>query len=193
MKKLIVGLGNPGPKYTGTRHNAGYMVITRLAKEWGVTAKFEPKLASMVGEARLDGQKVVLAEPTTFMNLSGEAVAKLLNWYKLTPEDMVVVYDELAIPLGTVRVRPDGSAAGHNGIKSIIQHVGHQKWDRVRVGVGPMPPGWKMADFVLGKFAPGEQKALEEGLTLATEATVCVVRHGVDPAMAAYNGLKPAL
>lgn len=193
MKKLIVGLGNPGPQYAGTRHNAGFMVVSRLAKEWNVTAKFESKLGAMVGEARLDGQKLVLAEPTTFMNLSGEAVARLLNWYKLTPADMVVVYDELAIPLGTIRVRPDGSAAGHNGIKSIIQHVGGPVWDRVRVGVGPMPPGWKMADFVLGKFPPQDQKLLDQALTVAAEATVCVVRHGVTQAMADYNGLKPAL
>ena len=191
--KLIVGLGNPGPKYTGTRHNAGFMVISRLAKEWNVTAKLETKLQAMVGEGRLDGEKVILAEPVTYMNLSGESVAKLLNWYKLTPADLIVVYDEIAIPLGTIRVRPDGSAAGHNGIKSIIQHTGTQAWDRVRVGVGPLPPNWKMADFVLSKFAPGERDALEQALVVAAEATVCVARHGAEKAMAAYNGLKPAL
>lgn len=191
--KLIVGLGNPGPKYAGTRHNAGFMVISRLGKEWNVNAKLETKLQAVVGEARLDGEKVILAEPITYMNLSGEAVSKLLNWYKLTPADLIVVYDEIALPLGTIRVRPDGSAAGHNGVKSIIQHTGTQSWDRVRVGVGPLPPNWKMADYVLGKFAGSEQKALEEALTMAAEATVCVVRHGVEKAMADYNGLKPAL
>ncbi|MFN3431789.1 MAG: aminoacyl-tRNA hydrolase, partial [Candidatus Sericytochromatia bacterium] len=95
--KLIVGLGNPGPKYTGTRHNAGFMVISRLAKEWNVNAKLETRLQAMVGEGRLDGEKVILAEPVTYMNLSGEAVAKLLSWYKLTPADLIVVYDEIAI------------------------------------------------------------------------------------------------
>lgn len=193
MPKLIVGLGNPGPKYAGTRHNAGFMVISKLAKEWGVTAKLDTKLQAMVGEGRLDGEKIVLAEPITFMNLSGESVAKLLNWYKLTPADMVVVYDEVALPLGTIRVRPDGSAAGHNGIKSIIQHVGGQQWNRVRVGIGPVPPGWKMADFVLARFASDEQKTLEQTLQVAAEAAVCVLRHGVEKAMADYNGLKPAL
>lgn len=191
--KLIVGLGNPGPKYSGTRHNAGFMVVERLAKEWGATGRLETKLQAVVGEARLNGEKVILAQPTTFMNLSGEAVSKLLHWYKLTVADLIVVYDDFAIPLGAVRVRPDGSAGGHNGITSILQHGGGQKFDRVRVGIGPVPPGWKTPDFVLGRFAPGEQKALEEGLLLAAEATVCVMHHGVEKAMQAYNGVKPAL
>lgn len=191
--KLLVGLGNPGAQYASTRHNAGFMVVERLAAEWGATFKPETRFQSQVAEARLFGDKVILAMPTTYMNLSGQAVSKLLHWYKLTPADMVVIYDDFAIPLGAVRVRPDGSAGGHNGISSLIQHTGGPKFDRVRVGIGPVPPGWKTADFVLGRFTPGEKAALDKGLELAAEATVCVMRHGVEQAMQSYNGLKPAL
>lgn len=191
--KLVVGLGNPGSQYTHTRHNAGFMVVERLAREWGASARPEPKLQAVVGEGRLDGEKIILAQPTTFMNLSGEAVSKLLNWYKLGLAELVVVYDDFALPLGSVRVRPDGSAGGHNGISSILRHTSTQQFARVRVGIGPVPPGWKTPDFVLGRFKGEEQKALETGLMAADEAVVCVLRHGVDKAMAAYNGLKPAL
>lgn len=190
--KLVVGLGNPGSQYVHTRHNAGFMVVEKLASEWGVTLKPESKFQALVGEGRLNGEKVILAEPTTYMNLSGEAVSKLLSWYKLTAKDLVIVYDDFAIPLGSVRVRPDGSAGGHNGISSLIQHLKSPVFDRVRVGIGPLPPGWKTPDFVLGRFASGEQTQLAEGLLRSAEATVCVLRHGVDKAMQDYNGLKPA-
>lgn len=192
--KLVVGLGNPGSQYSGTRHNAGFMVIERLARDLGVNARQETKLQAMVAEARLDGDKLILVQPTTFMNLSGEAVAKLLNWYKLTPKDLVVVYDDFALPLGQLRVRPEGSAGGHNGISSLIQHLGGKAaFDRVRVGIGPVPPGWKTADFVLGRFSPDERKLLDDTIPRAVEATLCVFRHGVERAMQVYNGAKPAL
>lgn len=192
--KLVVGLGNPGPQYSGTRHNAGFMVIERLGRELGASGRQEARLQAMVAEARLDGDKLVLAQPTTFMNLSGEAIAKLLNWYKLTAKDLVVVYDDFALPLGQLRIRPDGSAGGHNGISSTIQHLGGKNiFDRVRVGIGPVPPGWKTADFVLGRFSPDERKLLDESVSRAADAAVCVVRHGVERAMQDYNGGKPAL
>lgn len=191
--KLLVGLGNPGKEYAGTRHNAGFMVVERLAREWGVTGRPESKFQAVVGEGRLNGEKILVAQPTTFMNLSGEAVSKLLSWYKLTAQDVLVVYDDFALPLGQVRVRPDGSAGGHNGITSLIRHLGTQRFDRVKVGIGPVPPGWKTADFVLGRFAPGEQTLLEQGLSRASEACICALCHGVEKAMLEYNGLKPAL
>jgi PTH1 family peptidyl-tRNA hydrolase len=191
--KLVVGLGNPGPQYSGTRHNAGFMVVEHLARALGSNGRQESRLQALVAEARLDGDKVVLAQPLTFMNLSGEAVSKLLNWYKLTPKDLVVVYDDFAIPFGQLRVRPDGSAGGHNGISSLIQHFGKPFFDRVRVGIGPLPPGWKTPDFVLGRFSPEERKTLDESITRAADATLCVVRHGVERAMQDYNGVNPAL
>lgn len=192
--KLVVGLGNPGPQYAGTRHNAGFMVIERLGRDLGASAKQESRFQSMVAEARLDGDKLILAQPLTYMNLSGEAIAKLLSWYKLTAKDLIVVYDDFAIPVGQLRVRPDGSAGGHNGISSTIQHLGGKNvFDRVRVGIGPVPPGWKTADFVLGRFAPNERDAVETSVSRAAEATICVVRHGVERAMQEYNGVRPAL
>ena len=191
--KLVVGLGNPGPKYEATRHNAGFMVVQKLARELGASGKPQSKLQAVVGEGRLDGAKIILAQPTTYMNLSGEAVSKLLHWYKLTPKDLIVVYDDFAIPLGAVRVRPDGSAGGHNGISSLLQHLKTPLWDRVRVGIGPLPPGWRMPDFVLGRFGPDERPVLDRGVELGGEAVLSVARHGVEQAMQTYNGLKPAL
>lgn len=192
--KLVVGLGNPGPQYGGTRHNAGFMVVEQLARDLGATLKQEGRFNAAVGEGRLDGDKVVLAMPLTYMNLSGEAVSKLLSWYKLTARDVVVVYDDFALPLDQLRVRPDGSAGGHNGISSLIQHFGGKNvFDRVRVGIGPVPPGWKTADFVLGRFSPEERKRLDETIPRACEAVICVVRHGVEQAMQQYNGARPAL
>ncbi|MDB5098561.1 MAG: peptidyl-tRNA hydrolase [Cyanobacteria bacterium RYN_339] len=192
--KLVVGLGNPGLQYGGTRHNAGYMVVEQLARDLGATLKQESRFNAAVGEGRLAGEKVILAEPLTYMNLSGEAVSKLLSWYKLTAKDLVVVYDDFALALGQLRVRPDGTAGGHNGIASLIQHQGGKNvFDRVRVGIGPVPPGWKTADFVLGRFSPDERKQLDETIPRACQATICVVRHGVDMAMQEYNGSKPAL
>lgn len=192
--KLVVGLGNPGPQYSGTRHNAGFMVIERLARELGASARQETKLQAMVAEARDGSDKIILAQPTTYMNLSGEAIAKLLNWYKLTAKDLVVVYDDFALPFGQLRVRPDGSAGGHNGIKSTIQHLGGKPlFDRVRVGIGPVPPGWQVTNFVLGQFGPDEKKGLDDLLSRSVEATLCVVRHGVERAMQDYNGVKPTL
>lgn len=192
--KLVVGLGNPGPQYSGTRHNAGFMVIERMARELGASARQETKLQAMVAEARDGSDKLILAQPTTYMNLSGEAIAKLLNWYKLTAKDLVVVYDDFALPFGQLRVRPDGSAGGHNGIKSTIQHLGGKPlFDRVRVGIGPVPPGWQVTNFVLGQFGPDEKKGLDDLLSRSVEATLCVVRHGVERAMQDYNGVKPTL
>lgn len=191
--KLVVGLGNPGPEYAGTRHNVGFMVVERLAREWGADGRVESRLQAVVGEGRLGGEKIVLAQPTTFMNLSGEAVSKLLHWYKLKAGDLVVVYDDFALPLGELRVRPDGSAGGHNGIKSLIQHLGGQNFDRVRVGIGPVPTGWKTPDFVLGRFKTEEKPLLELAIAAAAEAVACVARHGVERAMAAYNGQNLAL
>ncbi|HEY9722721.1 MAG TPA: aminoacyl-tRNA hydrolase [Oscillatoriaceae cyanobacterium] len=191
--KLVVGLGNPGPEYAGTRHNVGFMVVERLGREWGASGRTEARLQSVVGEGRLNGEKIILAQPTTFMNLSGESVSKLLHWYKLKASDLVVVYDDFALPLGQLRVRPDGSAGGHNGIRSLIQHLGGQNFDRVRVGIGPVPAGWKTPDFVLGRFKNEEKPLLDKAIASAAEAVECVARHGVEQAMAAYNGQKLAL
>ena len=190
--KLVVGLGNPGQEYGGTRHNVGFMVVAKLARDFGVTAKQDAKFNAMVAVGNDSGHKLLLAQPLTYMNLSGEAVARLLHWHKLKASDLVIVYDDFSLPYGQLRVRPDGSAGGHNGIKSLIQHVG-QKFDRVKIGIGPVPPGRDVSSFVLGRFTPEEQKSLDDTVSLAGEAAMCVVRHGVERAMATYNGGKAAL
>lgn len=191
--KIIVGLGNPGPEYENTRHNVGFAVVQHLAKDLGASGKHQAKLEAVVAEARYKGEKLILAQPTTYMNLSGNAVAKLLNWYKLGPADVVIVYDDFAIPLGQLRVRPEGSSGGHNGITSLIQCLGGPKFDRVRIGIGPLPPGWRMPDFVLGRFKPDERETLQAALSRSAEAALCVVDHGIERAMQAYNGGQPAL
>lgn len=191
--KLVVGLGNPGNEYADTRHNVGWLVLDKVAAEIGAAElRLDKKFRADIGEGRYAGDKVLLVKPQTYMNLSGESVGALMRFHKLTPKDVLVVYDDLAIPIATVRVRPDGSAGGHNGIKSLIQHFSTMVFDRVRVGVGPQPPGVKSEVFVLGKWAPGERLLLPETLTLGTEATLSVLRHGVEKAQQAYNGRKPA-
>lgn len=185
--KVIVGLGNPGKQYEETRHNAGFMVVERLARSMGVVGKHESRFEAMVGEGRLGTEKVLLVEPLTFMNLSGRAVQKVLHFYKLTPDDLVVVFDDFAIALGQVRVRTTGSAGGHNGISSIIQSLNTQNFPRVRVGVGPLPPGSSTTKFVLDKFSTAERPLLEQGLEAGVGAVETAIKDGFTAAMQKYN------
>lgn len=185
--KVVVGLGNPGKQYEETRHNAGYMVVERLAKAWGVDGKHESRFEAMVGEGRFGTEKVLLVEPLTYMNLSGRAIQKVLHFYKLTPDDLLVVYDDFAIALGQVRVRTSGSAGGHNGISSIIQSLNTQAFPRVRVGVGPLPPGSSTTKFVLDRFSKAEQPELEQGLEAACGAVELALKESFTAAMQKYN------
>ena len=190
--KVIVGLGNPGKQYEETRHNAGFMVIERLAKAWGAEARLESKFEALVAEAHFGGQKVILVEPLTYMNLSGRAVQKILQFYKLTADDLLVVYDDFALPLGAIRIRIQGSAGGHNGISSIIQCLGTQIFSRLRVGVGPLPPRWSTKDFVLSRFAPSERDTLDQGLNDAVIAVETALTKGYSEAMNRFNATAKA-
>lgn len=191
--KLVVGLGNPGPEYADTRHNVGWPVLEAVARDLGAGEfRLDKKFRAEIAEARRGGDKILLIKPQTYMNLSGEAVGAIMRFNKLTPRDVLVVYDDLAIPLGTVRIRPDGSAGGHNGIKSLIQHLGTQVFDRVRVGIGPQPAGVPSERFVLAKWTPTERQLLPESVALGAEATLGVLRLGVEKAQTTYNGRKPA-
>lgn len=191
--KLVVGLGNPGTQYADTRHNVGWLVLEKVQAEVGASEfRMDKKFGAEIAEGRYAGDKVLLIKPMTYMNLSGEPTGAIMRFHKLTPKDVLIVYDDLAIPMATVRVRPDGSAGGHNGIKSLIQHFSTQVFDRVRVGIGPQPPGVKSEVFVLGKWAPGERLLLPETVQLGVEATLSVLRHGVEKAQQSYNGRKPA-
>ncbi len=185
--KVVVGLGNPGKQYEETRHNAGFMVVERLARSWGVEGKPESRFEAMVGEGRVGTEKVILVEPLTYMNLSGRAIQKVLHFYKLTPDDLLVVYDDFAIALGQVRVRTSGSAGGHNGISSIIQSLNTQSFPRIRVGVGPLPPGASTTKFVLDKFSKADGPLLEQGLDAAAGAVELAIRDGFTAAMQKYN------
>lgn len=185
--KVVVGLGNPGKQYEGTRHNAGFMVVERLSRAWGVKGKLDTRFEALVGEGHFGSEKVLLVEPLTFMNLSGRAVQKILHFYKLTPDDLLVVYDDFAIALGTVRIRTSGSAGGHNGLQSLVSCLATQAFPRIRVGIGPMPPRWAMTDFVLGKFSKEEGPDLERGLDQACEAVEVALKVSLQEAMQRFN------
>ena len=183
---IIVGLGNPGREYAGTRHNIGFDVITRLSDDYNIPLDFK-KHKALCGRGCIEGEKVLLAQPQTFMNLSGESVRELMDYYKISNEEIIIVYDDISLDVGQLRVRPKGSAGGHNGIKSIIQHMGTQEFPRVRVGVGDKPRGWDLADYVLGHFSAEEEKEVREALGRAADACKKIITDGVEEAMNEFN------
>ena len=184
---LIVGLGNPTKQYEKTRHNIGFDVIDALSDKYNISVS-EKKHKALCGKGVIEGVKVVLAKPQTFMNLSGESVAELLNYYKLDPEtEMLVVYDDISLEPGNIRIRKKGSAGGHNGIKNIIAQTGTQNFMRIKVGVGEKPKGWDLADYVLGHFEKEDRVKVEEAIVHAIEATGLMVNGDVDKAMNDYN------
>ena len=187
--KLIVGLGNPGPKYRGTRHNIGFAVVDELASRRG--AAFESSAVDAL-VARVRGEApLLIAKPLTFMNLSGEAVGGLLRYYKIEVGDLLVVVDEVQLPLGKLRARPRGSAGGHNGLKSVIQHVGDE-FGRLRLGVGRGDARRDLADHVLARFEKDEASEVERMITRAADATDMFVTAGIAAVMNQFNGGDPA-
>lgn len=187
---VIVGLGNPEKKYDGTRHNIGFAVIDALADKYNISIK-DKKHKALCGTGVIEGVKVMLVKPLTYMNLSGDSVADVMNFYKLDPEeDMLVVYDDISLAPGNIRVRKKGSAGGHNGIKSIIARCGTQNFMRVKVGVGEKPEGWDLADHVLGHFSDEDSKLVREAIDDAIGAIVMMSRGDVDQAMNNYNAKK---
>ena len=185
---LFVFLGNPGPRYAGTRHNAGFMVGEALSKSLGVKIN-RARWRALTATADVSGHKVLLMLPQTLMNLSGEAVGPAAKFYKLPPERVLVFSDEMALPPGSVRIRTGGSAGGHNGLKSIIQHLGTDQFPRIKVGVGQKPhPDYDMADWVLSKFAGEDLKTITEAIRKAADAVECLIQEGPDKAMNRFNG-----
>jgi PTH1 family peptidyl-tRNA hydrolase len=184
--KIIAGLGNPGPKYRHTRHNLGFEVIDLLAERLGVQLDRE-KGQGLVAEAFHAGQKLLLVKPLTFMNRSGECLAALARNRVDTPEEVMVVADDIHLPLGRVRIRRGGSAGGHNGLKSVIERLGSPGFPRVRLGVGQECHDRDLADYVLAKFYPGEWPVVREVTDLAAGAVLCWLEHGVDQAMNQFN------
>ena len=184
---VIVGLGNPGKKYETTRHNAGFLAIDALAEKYGINVT-EKKHKALCGSGYIEGVKVILVKPQTFMNLSGESVREVLDFYKLDPEEeMVVLYDDISLAPGNIRIRKKGSAGGHNGIKSIIAHAGTQNFMRVKIGVGEKPSGWDLADYVLGHFSEEDRTKLNEVMQDILTAAVLISQGDADKAMNDFN------
>jgi PTH1 family peptidyl-tRNA hydrolase len=192
--KAIVGLGNPGKAYEGTRHNVGFAVLNELQTrsripDWQTGPG--PAEALYCVWRRSDDEPVVLAKPVTFMNASGEAVGALLRWFKIDPAELLVVVDEVQLPLGRLRLRPSGSAGGHNGLKSVIAHVG-EDFARLRLGVGRGDPKWDLADHVLSRFAADERPVVTAMIEKAADAVQVFVSDGIQPAMNRFNAANDA-
>ena len=186
---IIVGLGNPSKQYEGTRHNAGFMTLDVLADRYNIDIS-EKKHKALCGKGVIEGNKVVLLKPQTFMNLSGESVRAAADFYKVAPEEIIVIYDDISLGPGQLRVRKKGSAGGHNGMKNIIAHLGTQDFPRIRVGVGEKPAGMDLADYVLGRFSKGERELLEEAFKEGARAAVAILCDGIESAMNQFNGKK---
>ena len=187
---IIAGLGNPGRKYDGSRHNVGFDVIDELVDRFRISGPVRFG-KSMTGKGVIGGRKVILMKPLTYMNLSGEAVQEIVSYYKVDPADhLIVISDDIDLPVGHLRIRKKGSAGSHNGLENIILHLGAQDFIRIRVGVGDKPEGWDLADHVLAKITGPEKTAIEEAERAAAKAAAAIITDGVDKAMNRYNTAK---
>jgi PTH1 family peptidyl-tRNA hydrolase len=182
----IIGLGNPGMQYETTRHNVGFEVIERLAYENRIDIN-KKKHHAIIGEGVIGGQKVILAKPQTYMNLSGQTVIEIMNWYKLDRNNIIIIYDDVSLPIGQLRIRTQGSAGGHNGIKNIIARLNSQEFLRIKIGVGEKPLGWDLADYVLSRFTKEEIKEMVGSIKIASDAIETILREGNAYAMNKYN------
>ena len=188
--KLVVGLGNPGSEYRDTRHNVGFLVADEIARRWRLSDAWREKFAALHVRTTVGDQAVIVAKPLTFMNLSGQAVAGLAAFYQIDPVDVLVVTDDVALPLGRLRARPEGGAGGHNGLKSIIQHLGTQAFPRVRVGVGRGDDRRDLADYVLGRFEAGERETVSAAVLRAADAAERFLSDGIERVMSAFNAAE---
>lgn len=184
---IIVGLGNPGKDYANTRHNIGFDVIDKLAETENISV-LEKKHKAIIGKGYIDGQKVILVKPQTYMNLSGESVREAIDYYKVDEkEELIVISDDISLSPGQIRIRKKGSAGGHNGLKNIIQHLGHDEFQRIKMGVGEKPKGYDLADYVLGHFTAEERKIMDKAAAEAAQAIKMMMQSGADAAMNVYN------
>lgn len=184
---IIVGLGNPTKEYDNTRHNIGFAAIDMLADKYGINIT-EVKHKALIGKGVINGNKVILVKPMTYMNLSGEAVRAVIDYYKVDEEEeLLVIYDDISLDVGQLRVRKKGSAGGHNGIKNIIAHLGHDTFQRIKIGVGEKPKGYDLADYVLGHFSKEDLATLKEGMERVDGAVTLMLQGDIDEAMNRYN------
>ena len=184
---IIAGLGNPTAQYEGTRHNVGFDVIDALAAKYNISVDGRQSRA-FIGKGVIEGQKVILVKPQTYMNLSGESIRGITDYYKVDEEEeLIVIYDDISLDVGQLRIRTKGSAGGHNGIKNIIAHLGHNVFPRIKVGVGEKPKQFDLADYVLSRFSKAEREQMEEGYKKAVQAIEMILRGDIDTAMNEYN------
>ena len=187
---LIVGLGNPGKEYQNTRHNIGFDVIETLAEQERIPV-LEKKHKALIGKGYIGGQKVILVKPHTYMNLSGESVRELIDYYKVDEkEELIVISDDISLDVGQLRLRKKGSAGGHNGLKNIIQHLGHDEFKRIKMGVGEKPKNYDLADYVLGHFTQDERKIMDEAAKDAADAVRMLLVEEIEDVMNKYNRKK---
>ena len=182
---IIVGLGNPGKQYENTRHNMGFLAVDLLAEKYNIDVN-KIKFKALVGEGRIAGQKVLLVKPQTYMNLSGEAVRQAMDFYKIDPEELIVIYDDIDIPTGTFRIRKKGSPGTHNGMRNIFQHIQTNDFPRIRVGIGSGKKD-NLAGYVTGGISKSEQEILADVLKSSADAAACIIEKGIDKAMNEYN------
>lgn len=183
--KIVVGLGNPGQEYSTTRHNVGFMVIDELAHHWGINT-WKNRKEALVAEYR-GGEQVILVKPQTYMNLSGVAVGELARWYKVPVEDIIVIFDDMDLPTGRLRLRMKGGSGGHRGIESLLTHLDKDSFPRVRIGIGRPPTGWQVVDYVLSRFTTEEGPLLTAAIEKAVAAVECIVNQGLNKAMNLHN------
>lgn len=186
---LIVGLGNPGAEYSRTRHNAGFMVVEGLARRWGACWDYEKKFQARAARSELKARKVLLAQPQTYMNCSGEAVQAITSFYRIPPERMLVLVDDADLPLGSIRLRPGGSAGGHHGLESIERCLGTRDYPRLRIGIGRMDERREIAGHVLGRFSSTEAALADKVLLVAADQAECWLENGLQKAMSRFNGV----
>ena len=186
---LIAGLGNPSRTYEGTRHNIGFTMIDAIGNKFGIDVTTK-KHKALVGRGMIDGMRVILAKPQTYMNLSGESIREITDFYKIETENIIIIYDDISLDVGQLRIRKKGSAGGHNGVKNIIAHLGTQEFPRIKVGIGNKPEGWDLADYVLSKYTKAEQEALEEASEGVIGAVKLMLMDDIEAAMNKYNAKK---
>ena len=184
--KAIIGLGNPGMKYAGTRHNIGFDAVTAIADKYNLSIN-NKKFKGVYADGHIAGEKVLLIQPQTFMNLSGECVREVADFYKLNPDEIIIICDDINLDVGRLRIRKNGSAGGHNGLKNIIAHLGTEEFPRIRVGVGEKTEGWDLADYVLARFDKDSEPVIREALANVVGAVETWISEGIDAAMNRFN------
>ncbi len=185
--KIFVGLGNPTAEYANTKHNVGFMLADKIAEELSA-GDWRANFNALVAETFLDGEKILIVKPQTFMNLSGEAVAPIVNFYKIDAENLIVAHDDMDLPIGTIRLRPKGSSGGHRGVESIIQHLGgEEKFPRVRIGIGRPPENWAVNSHVLSPFFAQDKDKISAAIENLVPAVICIFREGINKAMNKFN------